>query len=80
MIIGAILETATNDAGQPSSTQNGAAMMQFYTMASAVAWAKEQSRIVIYGDSLTRIMTLCTVYNTETDEKRWWYNGIEYTV
>jgi len=79
MIIGAILETANSDGGGQTDTLNGAAMMQFYTMDSAENWAIEQSKAVVYGASNVRVNTLCTVYNTETGIKRWWYRGIEYT-
>jgi phenylacetate-coenzyme A ligase PaaK-like adenylate-forming protein len=79
MIVGAILETANNAAGSPSSGQNGAALITFYTWNDAINWATLQSEQITYGTGNSPIFTLCSITNTETSELRWWYAGIEYT-
>jgi len=52
-------------------------MIHFYAMADAVAWAESQSQYVSVESANVR--TLCTVINTDTGTKRWWFNGTEYT-
>ena len=79
MIIGAILEMSYNAGGTDSNGMNGSALIQFYTMEQAENWALSQSELVQYGTSSTPLYTLCTIINTNTNVKRWWYNGIEYT-
>jgi hypothetical protein len=76
MIIGAILETGDNQ-GAGSSRQNGAAMVVFYTMNDAIVWAQTQS--VGTPFETNTVYALCSVVNTDTGVKRWWYNGTEYT-
>lgn len=79
MIIGAILETAPGGSGSQTANLNGAAMVHFYSMQDAIEWARVQSEEVIYGSSDIAVRTLCTVVNTKTGQRRWWYSGIEYT-
>ena len=78
MIIGAILESGDGQ-GSGSNRQNGAALVVFYTMADAVSWAELQSTLVLYDTAPSAIYTLCSVINTDTNVKRWWYAGTEYT-
>lgn len=75
MIIGAILETSSS--GVQTSALNGAALISFYTMEQAANWAEIQSTLIIYG--ALELKTVCTVINTSTGQKRWWYDGVEYT-
>jgi len=76
MIIGAITEIGP--AANPAHTdKNGAAMLHFYTETDAENWALMQSRNTIVEGYA--IACLCTVINTDTNIKRWWYNGTEYT-
>ena len=79
MIIGAILETSWSATGAQSQVQNGAALMHFYSMSDAEAWARLQSELVTYGTNPEGVYTVCTILNTDTEQKRWWFNGIEYT-
>jgi len=79
MIIGAILETSWSSTGAQSQVQNGASILHFYNMQDAETWARIQSEYVAYGTNPEGILTLCTVINTDTELKRWWFNGIEYT-
>lgn len=78
MIVGAIIET-TDSTGVPERYHNGAALVTFYTMSDAIAWARIQSVQVTFDSSNHRTITLCTVVNTDTNQRRWWFNGIEYT-
>tara|TARA_B110000285_G_scaffold135907_1_gene152303 strand:- start:98 stop:331 length:234 start_codon:yes stop_codon:yes gene_type:complete len=76
MIIGTILEIGDAN-GLSSNRQNGASMMMFYTEKDAVQWALSQSEAI---SILTLTFSVVvTVINTETGNKRWWWNGIEYT-
>lgn len=79
MIIGSIVEYGGSQAGTQSSVHNGGAMMHFYSMEDAVTWASLQSERITYGTASTIMDTVCIVVNTDTNEKRWWYSGIEYT-
>ena len=79
MIIGSILETSVNTGASQTATLNGCAMIIFYTMSDAVSWAELQSARVIYGTDPSSLYTLCSVINTDSDTKRWWYGGVEYT-
>ena len=78
MIIGAILEGG-DGSGPGTNRQNGFAMLMFYTMNDAITWAELQSGLVVFDTTGAQIYTLCSVINTETNVKRWWYNGTEYT-
>ena len=74
MIIGTYIEPALNVTG---NALNGATAVVFYTEREAVAWCLAMSEIISFTD-LT--VSGCTImYNTETGNKRWWYNGVEYT-
>lgn len=76
MIIGTILETSDN----PTSTapEGAGGIVTFFTMKDAVTWADIQSRAVPVSGINT--WYACTVViNTATGERRWWYNGTEYT-
>ena len=79
MIIGAITEVTESGSGFAERYHNGAAMVMFYTNEEAESWAVLQSANNIYGSDSRSIFCLCTVINTETDTKRWWFDGTEYT-
>jgi hypothetical protein len=79
MIIGAILETSSSPQGGGGSGHNGAALMHFYSMADAIAWAEIQSGRVVFGTGNAVVYAVCTVTNTDSGEFRWWYDGTEYT-
>lgn len=79
MIIGAITESADTETGAASSGENGTALIHFYNMSDAIAWAEMQSLTGAYGTSGTRNYCLCTVINTDTQQHRWWWGGVEYT-
>jgi len=79
MIIGAILEVSDQGSGAPGGVHNGNSMLHFYTMSDAVTWARLQSESMPYGSSAYNLYALTTIVNTDTGEKRWWYNGVEYT-
>jgi hypothetical protein len=79
MIIGAIIETTWTPSGAQTSSSNGASMMNFYTIDDAIQWAEIQSEVVYFGTNPEPIIALCTVIDTDTGVKRWWFNGVEYT-
>ena len=79
MIIGAIVDVSDTGSGPASNQLNGAALQSFYTMTDALTWARIQSGPFIAGSSSYAARCLCTVINTETEDTRWWYNGVEYT-
>ena len=79
MIIGAILEISAFGSGGSDANQNGSALISFYTMEQAIQWATIQSNAVTYGGSGNTVLTLTTIVNTNTGQKRWWYGGTEYT-
>lgn len=74
MIIGTIVEPALN---QGSNFANGATSVIFYTEKDAVDWCIAMSEEMIFAGSALRAATV--MFNTETGNKRWWYNGTEYT-
>ena len=79
MIIASILEIGYNSAGSQHSGTNGAASVVFYTEADAEAWCLLQSQAVIYGSGSITAVCLCVYINTDTNLRRWWYDGVEYT-
>lgn len=79
MIIGTIIEV-TNDAGGPgSANHNGATAVVFYTYNDAETWCIEMSKQVISGPLNRSTYTTTVLVNTDTAERRWWFNGTEYT-
>lgn len=76
MIIGTIIEVGDAN-GLSTNRQNGAAMMMFYTEDDAVEWARLQSETLSINTILYSVVA--TVINTDTGNKRWWWNGVEYT-
>lgn len=77
MIIGQILDVSTSSGIPGSQYSNGVTMMHFYTWSDAITWAVLASETAFYNtQSLT---AACMIINTDTGERRWWYNGIEYT-
>mgnify|MGYP003682729059 CR=1 FL=1 len=78
MIIGTILESSIDSASQNAGT-NGASMIHFYTWSDAITWAEVQSERMVYASTGQVISTLCTIINTDTGQKRWWWAGVEYT-
>jgi hypothetical protein len=76
MIIGTILETSDNET--TTQPENSGGMLMFYSMADAVMWAQLQSQETIVS-GINQWYACCTVINTTTGVKRWWYNGTEYT-
>jgi hypothetical protein len=79
MIVGSITEMTDSGSGAPERYHNGAAIVIFYTMADAEVWALLQSSNTTYGSPNQYLRCLCTIINTETSTKRWWFNGTEYT-
>jgi hypothetical protein len=80
MIIGMILDIGAYNSGEPSGqTQNGAAMMQFYNYQDAINWALDTSRNAPTGTAGASIRCMTMTYNCNTQERRWWFNGVEYT-
>jgi len=77
MILGMILDVGNASGGPGNMTYNGTAMLHFYTLNDAVNWALSTSELMVTGDAPIRVMTC--VWNGETNTKRWWYNGVEYT-
>lgn len=76
MIIGAIKDST--NLLSPHGSSNGAALMHFYSMADAIAWAiLQSSNTPVSG--IADFAAVCTVINTETNEQRWFWNGTEYT-
>ena len=79
MIIASIIESATSGSGAPGNSLNGATSVVFYTMNEATTWALIQSRQMVFGSGNYDVQCLISVVNTETQEHRWWYAGVEYT-
>jgi hypothetical protein len=79
MIIGAILDVGQSGTGPGASVVNGAALVTFYTMADAVIWAQLQSENFQSGTNPNNLIPTTSVINTDTGERRWWFNGTEYT-
>jgi hypothetical protein len=79
MIIGTIIDVSNDAQGPQSGALNGTAMLMFYTEADAVTWAEIQSLNFPSGPGGYGAMALCSVVNTQTAQRRWWFNGTEYT-
>lgn len=75
MIVGMILDV---DAGSGATGNGGTgAMMHFYNWEDAVNWARDTSEVVDFGGPSLRMFTM--IYNCNTEVKRWFRNGTEYT-
>jgi len=79
MIIGSILETSNSGGGTQNNNLNGASSVIFYNMNDATEWARIQSEGMVYGTANYQCVTLISVVNTDTGERRWWFGGTEYT-
>lgn len=79
MIIGAITEVTNQPTGVVNRELNGASLISFYTMEQAIMWARLQSEQTISGTAGNETYCLTTIINTNTEVKRWWFNGVEYT-
>jgi len=80
MIVGAIINGGS-PAVMPNTAHDGFGTIIFYTMAEAVEWAILQSQDwpVDPGTGSVPQPLVCTVVNTSTGQRRWWYDGTEYT-
>lgn len=82
MIIATIIEYSHQADGGVSSANrevNGCSSTIFYAINDANNFALAMSRPILYGTVNETLYGLVVVYNTETDERRWWFNGVEYT-
>lgn len=79
MIIGSILDVSQTASGIGSNSTNGTTTCIFYTIADAVLWAELQSERIVVGPSSSYLFICTMVINTETNERRWWFDGTEYT-
>jgi hypothetical protein len=80
MIVGMILDVGAYNSGEPAGqTQNGSAMINFYNYQDAVNWALATSTNAVTGGNNASIRCMTMVYNCNTQERRWWFNGVEYT-
>ena len=79
MIIASILETSNSGGGTQNNNLNGASSVIFYTMTDATQWAQIQSQSMLYGTANYQCLALISVVNTDTGERRWWFDGTEYT-
>jgi len=80
MIIGAIINGGS-EAALGNTSHDGYAAIIFYTMAEAIQWATLQSQDwpVNPGTGIVPMPLVCTIVNTSTSARRWWYNGTEVT-
>ena len=82
MIIATIIEYSHSASGGPGALNrevNGCATTIFYTSSDAISFAVAMSEAIQYGTSPETLYGLVVVYNTQTTEKRYWFNGVEYT-
>lgn len=78
MIIGTILNSGnSSSAPEVNSTHDGFSTLIFYSNEDAENWAVLQSGNSQIGG--ISYYVVCTVINTDTNVKRWWYAGTEYT-
>jgi hypothetical protein len=77
MIIGHILDVAVDNTNF-SGNGGSATATVFYTWADAIAWARAMSE-PITSPVQSDLYPMTVIYNTDTNVKRWWYNGTEYT-
>jgi len=77
MIVGHIMDVAVDNTNF-SGNGGSATTVLFYTWADAIAWATAISG-PLTSPVQSDLYPLTVIYNTETDVKRWWYNGTEYT-
>lgn len=79
MIIGTIIEisNSTSTAGS-SNTNGGGGCVIFQREADAVEWCQAMSQRLDFesGDTL---VPYTAMYNTNTNVRRWWKSGTEYT-
>lgn len=81
MIIGSIIDVSQQASGVGTNSTNGASLQHFYTMEEAVIWAEMQSerlQFTVSGND-SYLFTATVVINTETNTRRWWFDGTEYT-
>lgn len=81
MIIGSIVDVSQTASGVGTNATNGVGLIHFYTMEDAVQWARLQSDRLHFNvsGSSSYLFTATVVINTDTNERRWWFDGTEYT-
>lgn len=79
MILVTILEVTTSDPGAPNANAQGTSTIVFYTANDAIKYAIAMSDTVVYGTGNYDLQAVTVYYNTDTEEKRWWFRGTEYT-
>lgn len=80
MIVGMILDVSQNQNEPGTNTTNGCTMLAFYNYDDAVAWATRMSSSMTIGENAKVCYLWTAVYNPITNERRSWYNGVEYDV
>lgn len=82
MILGTIIEYSTASDGTPTAANrevNGISTVIFYTEKDCQEWCEIMSNSFIYGTAGNTLYGLTMFLNTETGQRRWWFNGVEYT-
>ena len=79
MIIGSILDVSMTPGGVGGNSVNGTTTCIFYTMADAILWAELQSERIVVGPNSGYLFMCTMVINTDTNVRRWWFDGTEYT-
>tara|TARA_B110000879_G_C10900726_1_gene404362 strand:- start:165 stop:398 length:234 start_codon:yes stop_codon:yes gene_type:complete len=76
MLIGTIVDISnSNDPGNAS--YNGTSSVIFYTYKDAVVWCELMSQGATYNTA--NLLTATMFIDTDTEIRRWWYGGVEYT-
>ena len=79
MILVTILEVTSSDSGTANANAQGTSTVVFYTANDAIKYAIAMSEQVVFGSSNSDLQSLTVYYNTDTEERRWWFRGTEYT-
>jgi len=82
MIVATIIEYTPQSSGSPTSVNreiNGCSSTVFYTQSDAIVFARLMSELIVYGAGSSSLYGLVMVLNTDTEERRWWFGGTEFT-
>lgn len=77
MIIGTIIDVSSTGTGEGNNSRSGGSSVIFYTENDCVDWCSAMSEIIPLNAWNCYCVTV--FYNTDTRQRRWWFNGTEYT-
>ena len=79
MIIGTILEVSQSPNGPDNNRANGSGCVVFYNEADCVEWCIAMSEAFGPFPSANTLYVTTVMYNTNTNTRRYWFDGTEYT-